>query len=245
MNLERFHDLLQRRKTEYEKLRIVKILSNLMNHLQAQINEPSNPEHQKSVSTQRVAIREALLKSSTNSAPLSDIQDLEELHLPLFLAPNLLKAIEAAFHGNDVTPQIAAEALKSTIDELTQNLASVTGVLEGLQYFHVQGSALSPGESEISALIPRSYVEESPQRLGTEIIEFQDILNPFAEMATGAPQIFRIKTLSSSDYLIILAVAANLYLASRVTTAFAEAIRQLLGIYKDVVEIRIMTSKLK
>lgn len=244
MNLAYFHTLLSDIKRDTESSNIVALFSQLIDQLKAQVGDPANAAHQTSVGTTRQALEAALRQSTVNAYPESSKEALREFSLGWLVPADLLDKVAEAFSGNQITPQLAFTSLKNTFTNLSQGLAAVTAVLDGFGKLKVETDDLGVGGTEILVSIPRQFVDEDPIKLGEEFKKLDLILRPFTELATGEYLPIKVSRISSSEFLIALLILSNVDRAAKVVKAVADAVRSLIGVYKDVAEVRVMKARL-
>ena len=204
MNLERFHSILATARRDMNESEVQSQLLELINHLEHQSNDPANPDHQRNVSQSRAGILEALAEAPSNDYPPSWEIALQDYGLTYFLAKNVLLAVDEAFKGNEITPQAVFDALQPVREELSESLQHTDQILAGFERLGVKTDDLRPGDVEIAYTIPRKLREKSPSDLGKEFGEIEKLLKPFAEIATGETPEFEVRSISSSDFTIIL-----------------------------------------
>ena len=245
MNLARFHNILETASVDFGNSEVRDQLDQLVSHLQQLTGEPANPDHQRNVAQSRSALLKTLESSPSNHYPPNWINVLQDYHLSHFLAKNIIAAVNDAFSANAITPQAVLETLQSVQSELMRDREFVKQILSGFDHFGVENEYLSEGDVEISYTVPRRLYEDNPSRLGREFREIEILLKPFAEMAIGHAQEFKVRSISSSDFTIVLGVAGVSVLgAAQVVRLIAAAIRDIISAYKDVVAIRQMKSTL-
>lgn len=244
MNLERFHTIIAKAKQDTEESRVPKLVGQLVGHLGNLVKEPANPEHQKNISSVREDLKQALLSARSNAYSPNWRNILRTHGLNFFIAGALLESVEQTFSGNEITPQLTLEKLQKIQSSLSESLQNCGNILGGFKHLAIQTDDLGEGECEISITIPRDHVESNPSALGKEFGNLEKLFGPFSELATGQVQKFEIRSISSTDFTIILGVMASSALAAQTVKIIAEAVRSIIAIYKDVLEIRTMKAKL-
>ena len=256
MNLERFHSILATATRDTNDSEVPTRLQELINHLEHQSNDPANPDHQRNVSQSRSGLLEALTKAPSNDYPPSWENTLRDYGLTYFLAKNVKVAVDEAFRDNDITPQSVFDSLQPVRDELHESLEHTDQILASFERLGVETDDLLPGDVEIAYTIPRELREGSPSDLGKEFGEIEKLLKPFAEMATGETPEFEVRSISSSDFTIVLSLNSDTVigvagaasgvaiLTVKAVHMVAAAVREILGIYKDIVTIGHMKSNL-
>jgi|GEM_PF-3658225 len=245
MNLGYFHTLLLDVKYDLAELNIQSLLQALVNQLQAQVNDPSNSQYQTNVGNARESLATALQESKINSLTDGAKTALREFSLGVLIPSDMLGRIDAAFVGNQITPQLALKNLQEMRREVDEGIGAINNILNGFDKLQVETDDLGVGETEISITIPRGFVHEDPVKLGEEFKKLDHLLRPFTELAAGEYLPIKVRQISSSNFLIALLILSNLDKAAKVVKAVADAIRSLIGIYKDVSEVRVMKARLK
>lgn len=101
-----------------------------------------------------------------------------------------------------------------------------------MAYFKISAEELEPGAAEVGVMIPRSAVKDELPALGEEFEKLQEILNPFLELTEGSRPPLKVRTISSSDFAVYVAMWAG------TAYAVAQAMDKILGLYKTILEIR-------
>ena len=257
MNLGQFHSILATARADINDSAVPIHLQQLVNHLEQLSENPAEADHQRDVAQSRSALLEALEATPSNDYPPSWENALQNYGLTYFLGKNVRDAVDDAFRGNDITPQAVFDALTAVEAELDKNLQHTDQILTGFDQLGVETDVLDEGDVEIAYTIPRKLREGSPSDLGREFGEIESLLKPFAEMATGQTPEFKVRSISSSDFTIVLGLNSDTVIAAS-ATAFgatvlaakavqmvAAAIREIMGIYGDVVGLRRMKLNLE
>ena len=245
MKLERFYDILATAHNDIESSQVIPHLGQLVDHLEQLTGEPADGDHQRNVAESRTRLLETLRASPSNGYPPSWKNVLRGYGLSYFLAENVMAAVNEAFTANDITPQTVFERLQSVNSDLANYHQVTGGILIGFERLGVETEFLKEGDVEIAYTVPREIYEGSPSKLGKEFHEIELLLKPFAEMAMGQAHEFKVRSISSSDFTIVLGVAGVTILGgAQVVRLIAAAVRDIIASYKDVVEIRLMKAKL-
>ena len=88
-------------------------------------------------------------------------------------------------------------------------------------------------------LVPRDFVENKLYNFGKELEELDFIFNTFAEVVLGERPGFEIRTISSSDLTVYVA------LVSSVAACITIAAERLLDLYKKYLEVKRLHAELK
>jgi hypothetical protein len=132
---------------------------------------------------------------------------------PLF-GKRLKEHVETVLANNQITPAVALQTLRETLEELEKFEAALNSAVSAFRELDIGDESLKPGECEIGVLVPRVAVRNQLLNFSEELKELGFILNTFSEVATGKPDTLELRTLSSSDLLVYLRASALTRLAS-------------------------------
>lgn len=232
MNVERLHAIADALRLELVQTNQIGLLGSLASALANQLNSPQDPGPQQQVVQTLTTLSEALSSAPSNEYPATWRQVLEEIGASHLLGESLAEKLRETFARNQITPAIARDEV-ATLLERSQGLSTaVEQVTAGLTYLQVGRDELEPGEAEVSVGIPRPAVREELPSLGSELGELQKILGPFLELAEGSRPPLKVKTISSSDFVVYLAMAPGAALS------VATALDKILDVYKKLLEVR-------
>jgi hypothetical protein len=239
MNAERLHAIALALKQEMAEADTPNLLNQLVASLRAEVASPSEPGPQQEVSRLRSELNEKLAQAPSNGFSPTWREALEELGITDLVGDRLREQIESIFERNVITPSAAADELAPIAERVQELYSSLDQLHAGFKFLSVGAEELEPGEVEIGFLIPRKAVREDLELLGMEFIKLEQILGPFAELATGTREAVRVRTISSSSF------AAFLESAPATALIVASAMERLIAAYKNVLEIRVARQKLK
>lgn len=238
MNAERIHAIALAVKKDIERQGIVKLLTQLASHLQNVVSQPQQPNHQELVAKFRKDIEKQLRSASSNEFSPAWNQALQELNIDQLLGNNLADRIDSAFISNQVTPQVALQEIQELSTQMKELQTNLTQLIASFNHFQIGYEVLEEGESELGILIPREFLDNRFDKLTDEFKEINGILRTFSEISTGSIENFQIKSLSTTDPFIILGGS----LATLSTIAIA--IKPIIAVYKDILEIKILHAQL-
>lgn len=239
MNVERLHALLAEVRDDLRETNMKGKLEDLDNALQRAVSSPAEPSFQNAVAEAREAVRAGLQSSAVNQMPPASLEVLEELGILPCLGEYLLDEFDDIFQRNQVTQAVVLEEVQGIVVRYQEIAKHLDEMLAGMAYFEIGSDDLDPGDCEITMVIPRPFVRNSLQPLGEEFRRIRKILGPFQELATGSREEIHVRTISSSDFLLGMAVDPN------TGAAFAQAVAWVLARYKDVLGIRKMVEEIR
>lgn len=232
MNAERLYVIAKAIKTDLAKGKIIPTLEQLINALQNQITAPQEPSHQQQVSEYRTKLNEALTESSVRDFSPTWMQIVDQIHGTHILGEKLLESLEQCFSANAITPSVALDKLKVIRDELKAFSNGLDQLINAYAQLSIGSEDLEPGECEVGILIPRGFVDDRLDNLGKELAELNKIFGVFAEIAQGGRPGFKVRTLSTSDFLVFIEAALP------VAACIAVAVDKLISTYKNLLDIR-------
>ena len=157
---------------------------------------------------------------------------LSEIGQDYIIGDQLRRRIDDLVSRNEITPAIAKEEVDGINARLQSLRQSVNQLTSALNNFHIGAERLEPGECEIGFLIPRPAVENELDVLGDEFEELDRILRTVAEVATGDGGPIKVRTISSSDFMLFV----TQHPAAAALLAFV--VDKLITGYKNILEIR-------
>jgi hypothetical protein len=165
-------------------------------------------------------------------------QVILEMGLDGLLGNNLKDRIDDIFQRNQITPSEAHKEIQTILNDLTQLKQALDQLLHGFQHFRIAAEDLQPGQCELSILVPRSFVKNRFGRLGREFRELDKTFRVFSELVTGTRPAFEIRTISTTDPVVVLLVVTP------VGACIAKTISWLLESYERILNIRLMHREL-
>lgn len=239
MNVERLHRILIDLNEELKADKIVTLLQQVRDHLQNQVNQPNQPNHQKNLVNSLNKLYSALQTSNYNEYSPSWKEIISEISGEIELGIKLKQKIENILATNSITPANALEEIKQIFNDLQTFQTAITNTLTGFQELGIEEEELDAGECELGYTIPREFVDNKLSELKNEITELNFILNNVSEAVTGEKKEYKVKTISSSDFLLYVIIGLQ------VADVLANATERILNIYKGILEIKQLRNQLK
>lgn len=232
MNVDRLHSIAKAVSAEIQGIDLAGKMAALQSALTNQANSPQEPSYQQTVATSRQALVDVLAIAPSDSYTPTWRQAMEELGFDNLLGAELLGRIDEIFNRNQITTSVARDEITQLTTDLQELVNALQSMLESFAYFKISTEDLEPGEAEVGVLIPRPAVKEELPELGEEFQELQKILSPFLELAEGSRPPLKVRTISSSDYTVYVAMAPGAALS------LATALDRILDVYKKILDIR-------
>lgn len=239
MNVERLHRILIDLDEELKTDNTVTLLQQVRDHLQNQVNQPNQPAHQTNLVNSLKILYETLESSNYNDYSPSWKEIISEISEEIELGIPLKQKIENILSTNSITPANALEEIKKIFNDLQTFQTAIKNTLTGFEALRIEKEDLDAGQCELGYTIPREFVDNKLSELKNEIAELNFILNNISEAVTGEKQEFKVKTISSSDFLLYVIIGLQ------VADVLSNATERILNIYKGILEIKQLRNQLK
>ena len=239
MNAERLHAIANAIREELRTTNAAKVLQQLSQALQNQIDSPQEPSYQTQLAEHLNTLTEALRKAPSNEFPPTWKQALEELGTADLFGSVLAERIEEIFSRNQITPVVARKEIEQIIERLTAFQKAIDEIRSAFSNLDIGAEELEPGAAELGVLIPRDFVENKLEGFAEELETLDGIFAVFAEVATGSRPGFVIRSISSSDLSVFLALSTS------VAACVAVAVERIVALYKQLLEIRKLHGELQ
>jgi hypothetical protein len=237
VNAERLHALALRIKSELERTHVVQNIEAIATVLQ-RIMQQTNAQTQQQLADAISTFRNGMQESEIATWSPAWLELLTEIQYRDVLGEELRTRIEGIVSRNEITPAIA----KQEIDEINGRLQTLRDSIDKLQTalsnLRIGAETLDPGQCEIGFLIPRPAVDNELEGLGGEFEELDKILRTISEIATGEGAPVKVRTISSSDFMLFV----TQHPAAAALLAFV--VDKLIVGYKNILEIRKLHSEL-
>src|SRR5680860_624641 len=232
VNAERLHAIANELREELEEAETRTLLDQLAEGLNNLAESPKQPGPQKQVSEAREKLVAGLSKSRSNEVSPAEEQEIDEMGIGDLLGNSLGGQIEHILSANEITPSSAANGVAEIRDRVQGLWTSLNQMGSAMDFLKIGTEELSPGEFEISFLIPRAQVDNGLERLGNEFKELKKIVAPFSELADEGRAEVQVRAISSSEFQVFIESTPGS------TLLFVGALRQILGLYKEIRDIR-------
>jgi hypothetical protein len=231
VNAERLHALVVRIRNELERTQAVEDVEAIAGALNRVMQQGSG-QSQQNLADALTAFRNGMAESDVANWSPAWVELLKEIGYRDVLGDELRARIENIVGRNEITPAIA----KQEVDEINGRLQtlreSVNQLRGALTNLHIGAEALEPGQCEIGFLIPRPAVDNELDELGEEFGEVDKILRTISEIATGDGSPVKIRTISSTDFMLFVTQLP----AAAALLAFL--VDKLVVGYKNILEVR-------
>lgn len=240
MNIERLHKIVNTLKTDIEQSKLMEVFGTLVSHLSQLSSEPGNATHQTNVSSSRKTLLLLLLDFPTSDYPPSWRHTLEEIGLGWFVAANLVESVNDAFEDAEIAPAAAQTALQDILSVLQGDMETVNQLIASLVALDIGKEEMVEGECEISVSFNAAAFDSDLVEFGKRVLEIEKlVVKPFSIMTTSSAKNLKLKSISSSDFIVIFQlVTDNLFDAAKTTAAIALAVRFVIQAYKEVKSLK-------
>ena len=239
MNAERLHAIALAIQSDLQKTGVLQKLTQLLNALRSQVQQPNQPQHQQQVSQAHTDILNSLKNSSADEFSPTWQQVVHEIGLENFLGSRLSTQIDSIFKENQITPASALQQLEHLKEQVTNASNAIDAAVQGLNGLSIGSEKLRPGECEVGVLIPRLLVENRLDKFSDELKQLTQIFQCFAEVTGSHVSDFKVRTISSSDLSVFLEAGP------KICAFIASAIDCIVKAYKGLLEIRKSRAELK
>ena len=238
MNVERLHRVIFDFNKDIQNTNIIALLQEVRDNLQNVINQPNQPTYQTNLVSSLDSLYKGLLKSKYNNYTPMFKETISEISGNINLGSELKHQIENIFATNTITPAKALEDINLIISNTNELQAGITNTINGLESLNIDKEELEPGECELGYTIPRKYIDNKLVGLKNEIAELNFILNFITEAVTGETEEYKVKTISSSEFLLYV------ILGLKVAETLAKATEWILDRYKQILDIKLLRNQL-
>jgi hypothetical protein len=167
------------------------------------------------------------------------LQVISEISGDIEFGYNLKCKIEKIFASNAITPAKALKDIQEILKNITAFQTAITNTIGSFKTLGIESEELEEGECEFGYTIPRKYIENKLSSLKDEISELSFILNHISEAVKGEKEEFKVKTISSSDFLFYIIIGLQ------VADVISKATERILNQYKQILEIKSLRNQLK
>ena len=238
MNVERLHRILINLNDEMTLNNYLGLIQQVQTHLQNLVNQPNQPTHQTNLVNSLNTLYEKLQSSRYDSFPPSWKQIISEISGSNLFGLELKNKIETIFSSNTITPAKALEDIKKIFTNLQAFQTAVKNILTGFKTLNIEKEDLEQGECEFGYMIPREHVANKLSEFKNEIDELNFILTHISEAVTGEKGDFKVKTISSSDFLLYIIIGIQ------VANVLSTVVEKILNYYKQILEIKVLRNQL-
>jgi len=231
MNTERLHVIAMAVVDDLKKTGVESLLNNLNNALQNQITQPQQSQYPQQVASNLETLYEKLNTASSNEFSPAWHLLLEELGGKYTIGNKLIPVLKNIFERNQITTTIALKEIKEIYSSINNFRTALEKIISGFQALNIGKEDLTQGECEIEILIPRKAVDNNLYSLGEELQDLENIFKVFEEIITKTCSGYKVRTISSTDFMIFLCTIPP------VALVIATAMERVLAAYKNLLEI--------
>lgn len=206
MNTGRLRELLDLVLDAEEEFSIAALFRELQRSLNNLQSNPGDPATQTSVAEAFTALRTGLRKLQGQFTP-ADLLQLDELGGVPYVTLAAFGRMSAVRQQNELTPAVIAQECASIIAERNEFFESITKIAEGFAKLGIDYDPIEAGEAEIGFRLPRAIFDNELKQFADELKQLDFIIRAFAEAEGYAGEAPQLRQLSTSDPLIMLAIA--------------------------------------
>lgn len=241
MNVERLFAVAIAIRDDLARTSLILLLEQLAEALEALRADPGDVNYGRQVAEARDAVYRALETSEINrfSSGWRDMiaTDLEIDHL---IGNELKRQVSQILERNGVTLSEAVTGIKELSASVSNLSHAINNIIQAFEWLELAPEQLEDGEFEVGVFIPRSAVHEALAELGAEFRKLDRILGPFIEIGLdGSRPAIRVRSIASSNYQVYVGMVGV------AAAAFTHAMSKLLGLYKQILDIREQRERMK
>ena len=238
MNVERLHRVIFDFQNDLQKTNLIGVLQSVRDNLQNIVNQPNQPAYQTNLVASIEELNKALHTAKYNSYTPMFKETISEITNEMKFGDELKNEVDNIFASNLITPAKALEDIDKIVNNITQIQTGIKNTIEGLESLNIEKEELEPGTCELGYTIPRKYIDNKLVELKNEIAELNFILNIITEAVTGKTEDYKVKTISSSEFLLYVIIGLQ------VANALSKATERILNHYKQILEIKVLRNQL-
>ncbi len=232
MNTTKLHVLAVALDGELKRSSASSHIQNVIGALEAQLNQPQQPNHQQQVAAHLAALYDALEASPVDQFSPAWRETMVEMGVSEFFGKNLEMTIRGIFERNQITPKAALDELKTLGGRISELESNNLALIAGLEFFGVAEDNLREDECEVGIVIPRAYVNQNLKSFGEELVKLEKALLVFSELVSGCRTPLTVRQISSSELSIFLEYSPE------IGACIAIAVERIAELYKKLLEIK-------
>jgi len=209
MNAEQLHEIATDFRNIISESQIIGLLEQLETALQNLVNQPQQANHQTKVQSARKIVMSALTLSDFNNWGANRFQIAVEIGANQLFGMALAERIDSSFQQNAATPEVIRQDIAKFLDELRSFDQALTELMQSFDKFGIGVEQLRPGEGEIGIVIPR-LATAGLYDFSKDLRRIDHEIKTLAQVVTGSPEIVKIRTISSSDFVVFLAALPDI-----------------------------------
>jgi hypothetical protein len=234
MNVERLRHVLGRLRAQIASSEIEARAQNLENALQQQVSQPGQGSLQTQVFDALERLRSSLRSAQEDPTGAFWLEAVEEIGLKRFLPPEIFARINAIVYENQITPAVALQRVRELRTEIANTRERIDQLISNLEWLGVREPDIPENKAEIGILIPRSAIDNNLENFGEEARDLNTLLNAVSQAVTGSAEDIKIASVSASEIILLV------LLAPKIVRYFAGALRDVLAVGKDYLEVLAM-----
>lgn len=205
MELSRFYNAIAEISVDYKSGDIEKYFTDLVNNLNNLAANPGNPEISQAFKKQLDDFRSNLEVSTLNDAEGDLLQIVDDLSLHDYVGNGLYTRIRAALDDNQLTPNLAANAITSIKNDTIEKLSHILSISKAFSELKIAYSKLENGQTEMLISLPIVQETKTLEDLSKETKEWHRICDAISETFDPLRTRITIRTVASGSVLLYLA----------------------------------------
>ena len=238
MNASKLRAVVEELIEDDKRRKVSELLAELASDINNLVGSPQAPTYQTAFSDRLHKLLSATIKMETEFYS-GTREVLREINAERWFTSQFVQEIKSSVIENALTPAVLQSKITKYNGDRTDFIAALNSVNSGLDTLSVQSQHLAEGEAQVGFTLPRSLFENSLDGLANEITVIKHIVRPFQELTTGSCGPIELKTLSTSNPEIVIAIP-------QITTAvFGAAVLWSLDLLKRINNIRKVSAEVQ
>jgi len=231
MNVERLFTVAKAIADDLNKTTIISILNSIKSSLTTIVSQPNNGTYLKQLSTFLSQLKIKASESELNKFPPLWELTLKELGFYPF-GDKLYEKVSLIIQENQLTVPVAQKEIAEIVTRFSTNKQALDQMITSFTTLEIGSEELAHGDCELGILVPRKFVDNDLIKLSEEFENISEIFSVFEEVVLGTRSGFKVKSISSSEFGLYIAVAAP------VALVIVQAVDKLMSAYKQYWEIK-------
>lgn len=239
MNAERLRNLVEWLLDEESRLSIQDKLNQVVSSLENLGSNPQEQSYQTALASNMAALSKAVTRDFYEQLTPAVREHFIDIGAWRYFSDELHTELGADISTNAMTPAVAAASARRVRDGRQKFLDTLRQTRDGLAGLGIQPDDLEEGDADIAFLIPRDLFHNHLGGLSKEFSVLDKIVRIYSEAVTGSVEEADVKTISTTDPVITLAVSLL------TIQAIGKSVTWLLDTWKKSLEIKSLRQQAK
>lgn len=171
-------------------------------------NTPTDPNLQSAFKTALTALREVMyaLEKDLTNIDRGRLQSVKALD---WMSIAFAEKLQRLIGENNMTPTVALSEIKATVESRRKFFNTLRSTNQGLRTIGIRGYGLTPGEPELSVLLPRQLFDNQLSGLIKELRQVSFIIRTIAAAVSDDSEEPEIRSISTTDPMFFLSTSVQ------------------------------------